>query len=61
VRYAIIDIGCIECGDDTAYIELVDHPPDGVPILHPGDERRVTYQECRIALAIGPATDKEET
>lgn len=57
MKYLIVDIGCIECGDETRHQGLVDLPPDGVPVLQPGDGLVVTYDASIVAFAIPGAPE----
>ena len=53
IKYAIIEVGCIECGEESAFTALLDEPPEGADLIQPGGEwdgRRLAALVIEVGL-----------
>lgn len=52
--YVLVEVGCIECGDDTLVRALTDELPADALVVHPGDSVELTYHASLIAIPVTP-------
>lgn len=51
-RYAMVDVGCIECENPTAFVTVLNAAPEGATVLRPGDSKTVRYEDDPIAVEV---------
>lgn len=52
MRYLLIDVGCIECGNDTVVERISEDVPDDYQVVEVGASVKLGYAESKIAVPI---------